>query len=124
MPPKGILFNGNTISYEDKNITIAYCENDIKATMNILEHQCFMQNMQIGRIDKCVKKVIFHGPATIIFWKDGTKTVVKYQEGDIFDQEKGLAMAICKKVMGNESNFNNQFKKIFEQKTEIKGDLK
>lgn len=47
-----------------------------------------------------IEKVIFNDPATIVFWKDGTKTVVKCQKGDIFDEEKGLAMAICKKVYG------------------------
>ena len=43
-----------------------------------------------------IKKVIFNDPATIVFWKDGTKTVVKRQEGTEFDPEKGLAMAICR----------------------------
>lgn len=43
-----------------------------------------------------IKKVIFNDPATIVFWKDGTKTVVKCQEGTKFDPEKGLAMAICR----------------------------
>ena len=43
-----------------------------------------------------IKKVIFNDPATIVFWKDGTKTVVKRQEGAEFDPEKGLAMAICR----------------------------
>ena len=43
-----------------------------------------------------IKKVIFNDPATIVFWKDGTKTIVKRQEGAEFDPEKGLAMAICR----------------------------
>ena len=43
-----------------------------------------------------IKKVIFNDPATIVFWKDGTKTVVKRQEGAEFDPEKGLAMAVCR----------------------------
>lgn len=46
-----------------------------------------------------IRRVIFHDPATIVFWADGTKTVVKaYREP--FDPEKGLAMAIAKKVLG------------------------
>lgn len=47
--------------------------------------------------------VIFNDPATIVFWSDGTKTVVKCCEDDVFDEEKGLAMAVCKKVSGNDS---------------------
>lgn len=58
-----------------------------------------------------IEKVVFNDPATIVIWKDNTKTVVKCQEGDEFDPEKGLAMAIAKKALGNKSNFNNAIKK-------------
>ena len=58
-----------------------------------------------------IKKVIFNEPATIVFWEDGSKTVVKCQDGDIYDQEKGLAMAISKKALGNKGNYCNEFKK-------------
>lgn len=57
-----------------------------------------------------IKDVIFNDPATIVFWSDGTKTVVKCQEGDIFDKEKGLAMAISKKSFGNKGNYYENFK--------------
>lgn len=56
-------------------------------------------------------KVIFHNPATIVFWNDGTKTVVKCQEGDTYSEEMGLALCFSKKMLGNRSNFNNEFKK-------------
>lgn len=56
-------------------------------------------------------KVIFNDPATIVFWIDGTKTVVKAQEGDKFDPEKGLAMAISKKALGNEGSYYNEISK-------------
>lgn len=70
-----------------------------------------------------IEKVIFNDPATIVFWKDGTKTVVKASNKE-FDPEKGLAMAIAKKALGNEGNYYNEFKKwlpkeetmIFEEK--------
>lgn len=42
-----------------------------------------------------IKKVIFNDPATIVFWNDGTKTVVQAR-GEAFDPEKGLAMAISR----------------------------
>lgn len=64
-----------------------------------------------------IKQVIFNDPATIVVWFDDVKTVVKCQEGDTFDKEKGLAMAICKRLYGNESNFNNMIKKWTEPKT-------
>lgn len=58
-----------------------------------------------------IKTVKFNPPATIIFWKDGTKTVVK-ADNEEFDPEKGMAMAICKKVMGNGYNYYDTFRKF------------
>lgn len=45
--------------------------------------------------------VIFSEPATIVFWSDNTKTVVKTQDGESYDPEKGMAMAFCKKFIGD-----------------------
>ena len=61
-----------------------------------------------------IKKVIFNDPATIVLWEDGTKTVVKAQNEDEFDSEKGLAMAISKKALGNKGNYCNEIKKWTE----------
>lgn len=63
--------------------------------------------------EKQIKDVIFHNPATIVFWKDGTKTVVKCQKdkGDVYNPELGLAMCIIKKMCGNKGNYNNVFNK-------------
>lgn len=61
-----------------------------------------------------IKNVIFNDPATIVFWSDGTKTVVKCGENDIYDPEKGLAMAVAKKYLGtnkSHSNYMDEFKK-------------
>lgn len=55
--------------------------------------------------------VKFNGPATIVFWSDNTKTIVRCQEGDYFDPEKGLAMAIAKKYLGNHGNYFETMKK-------------
>ena len=58
-----------------------------------------------------IKKVKFNGPATIVFWADGTKTIVKCQDGDDYSEEVGLAMCIVKKAFGNTSKYNDIFKK-------------
>ena len=55
--------------------------------------------------------VIFNPPATIVFWEDGEKTVVKCGKGEVFDKEKGLVMAFCKRVWGNKGRFNTMFEK-------------
>ena len=46
-----------------------------------------------------VKKIIFHDPATIIYWGDGTKTVVKCMKGDEFNPELGVAMCMLKRML-------------------------
>lgn len=58
-----------------------------------------------------IKKVHFSGPMTVVIWEDGTKTLVKCSEDDFFDYEKGLAMAIVKKMYGNDNSFHKIFKK-------------
>ena len=58
-----------------------------------------------------ILKVIFNDPATIVLWSDGTKTIVRCQEGDTFDPEKGLSMAITKKALGNTGNYYEEIKK-------------
>ena len=66
-----------------------------------------------------IKNVIFNDPATIVFWKDGTKTVVKCQDGDEFDPEKGLAMAIAKKAYGNKGSYCNKLKKWLPKEEQV-----
>lgn len=69
-----------------------------------------------------IKNVIFNPPATIVFWADGTKTVVKCYEEDYFSKECGLAMAICKKVYGNDNAFHKIFKKYIKEPEEVEAD--
>lgn len=61
-----------------------------------------------------VKEVLYHKPATIIFWKDGTKTVVKAQNKEKYDKEKGFVMAYLKKILGNEGNYYEVIKRWTE----------
>lgn len=80
-----------------------------------------------------IKRVIFNNPATIVFWDDGSQTVVycqdnvkmvkkvvdgkeveiaKPQKAETYSEEVGLAMAIAKKHYGNAGAYNNVFKKF------------
>ena len=80
---------------------IEYCENDANTV---------------------IEKVIFNIPATIVFWSDGTKTVVKCSENDVYDPEKGLAMAVAKKFLGtnkSHSNYMDVFKKWLPKEEEM-----
>lgn len=53
------------------------------------------------------ERVLIQGSATIIWWSDGTKTVVKCQKGDKMDPEKGIAMCVMKKFMGTNETHSN-----------------
>lgn len=51
-----------------------------------------------------VKGVIFHDPATILFWEDGTKTVSKCHDGDEFDPLFGILASVVRKVTKNKGH--------------------
>ena len=62
-----------------------------------------------------IKDVIFAPPATIVYWSDGSKTVVKCSEKDVFDPEKGLAMAIAKRCGGNKGSYYKEIQNWIEK---------
>lgn len=62
-------------------------------------------NLANGYIDP--KEVIFAPPATIVYWQDGTKTVVKCSEEDEFSEEMGFVLCFMKKWFGNTGKFND-----------------
>lgn len=103
-----------------------YVRRDIESTLEIKRVLNSVYGKRAFRyvpIDKHgvpeIKDVIFNDPATIVFWDDGSKTVVKCQEGDEFDPEKGLAMAISKKSLGNQGNYCKVFQKWCEDEESI-----
>ena len=58
-----------------------------------------------------VEKIITNGPATIVFWNDRTKTIVKrdnYDEDDLYD---AVANALAKKIFGSTSKFHKTIDK-------------
>lgn len=72
---------------------------------------CSNATLTVQTVIPKIKDVIYNDPATIVFWEDGTKTVVKCEFSKRFDPEKGLAMAFSKKMFGNKGNYCNIFKK-------------
>lgn len=100
------------------------------ATRYIVEMFADEKKLQIRNLRNCINsrpritKVIFNDPATIVFWADGTKTVVKCDDGECFDREKGLAMAVSKKALGNQGNYYNEFKKWLPDKMHVEPNLR
>ena len=104
----GVKTTEPKVSYKD------YYQKDVELQINlyrtILNSTYGTKTFKTNYIPE-IKNVIFNDPATIVFWEDGTKTVVKCQDGDEFDPEKGLAMAIVKKTYGNKGSYCNKMKK-------------
>lgn len=50
-----------------------------------------------------IERIVFSDPATIVFWEDGTKTVVKCMKGERFERYAGFAAACMKKLFGSTS---------------------
>lgn len=87
-----------TLKDEDFLDAIRYCYNDI------LSVEKYKASIEL-RVDipGMIDRVIFNDPATIILWKDGSKTVVKRSDDDVWDPEKGFCMAVIKKLYGHTS---------------------
>ena len=62
------------------------------------------------------KRIIKNGIATIVFWNDGTKTIVKCAEDDEPDDYMAFCAAYCKKVFGSNSQLKRTIKKAVKAK--------
>lgn len=64
-----------------------------------IKKDCFKKpKKSVPKIDRAY----FNAPYTIVIWADGTKTVVKCSEEDIYHRHTGLAMCALKKLLGDE----------------------
>ena len=62
-----------------------------------------------------VKKIIKNGPAAIVFWTDGTKTIVKLQDCDQDDIYAAFTAALAKKVFGSTSKVRKIIQKALKE---------
>lgn len=101
------IIDGHTYSIRFDNRVTTYpmssekvCDTRLKAD---IIPECLSINMRKTRQTYLPwpSHVIFHPPATVVFWDDDTKTVVKCMKDEEFNPEIGLAMCFCKKVMGD-----------------------
>lgn len=71
-----------------------------------------------------IERVIFNEPATIVFWSDGTKTVVKCMDGDCFSYDAGIYAATLKKIFGpSYSEYKNHIKRIIAEEVEVRREI-
>jgi hypothetical protein len=72
----------------------------------------------LSRMQVVPKRIIFNPPATIVYWNDGTKTVVKCSENEEFIPEVGLAMAFIRKLYPKRSEFLKFLESAYYQEKE------
>lgn len=99
-----------------------YCSLGNDFMFNYVHGSCnYFRKEKVTMNTSLIKKVIFNNPATIVLWNDGTKTVVKCCSCELFDPEKGLAMAFAKKMLGNKNDYYKELKsfipKDYEEET-------
>lgn len=111
-PVKLVKEYSTTYFYDDnmyKEI-IAVKEVTLYAKVDKTKHSSIESNSpKDGYIDQ-----VWFNPAkgtTVVRWIDGSKTMVRCQEGEPFDKEKGLALCYMKRTLGNKGNFNETLKK-------------
>lgn len=75
--------------------------NPLSYGVDAYERYVWLKEQIKGKNKYEIVNVIFNGPATIVFWRDGTKTVVKRAIGDPFSEDAGVALCIAKKMMGD-----------------------
>lgn len=61
-----------------------------------------------------IDHVIFNGPATIVFWNDGTKTVVKHDGKGRKDKRTAIMYAFMRKIYGEGKEYHNILGEIEE----------
>lgn len=74
-----------------------------------------------NRKDFIPTKIIFNPPATICYFPDGTKTVVKCADDEEFCEEEGVMACIIKKIFTSRNQFKKLVKEAYRQpKDELK----
>lgn len=101
-----------TTNYSIPNSTYCSIPSYIWNTIDLTEYEKAIEKNKTKKEEKPmkinmpkIKNIDFQPPLTVVIWEDGTKTFVKCADNEVFDPEKGAAMAIAKKALGDKYNF-------------------
>ena len=111
---KVILSTGHELAFGPCDLT-ADRDGNWRIRSGALYPRCEGKKTASATNTAAIKDVIFAPPATIVYWSDGSKTVVKCNEKDVFDPEKGLAMAIAKRRGGNKGSYYKEIQNWVEK---------
>lgn len=108
------LSTGHELAFRSGDLT-ADRDGNWRIRSGALYPRCVGNKTASATNTAAIKDVIFAPPATIVYWSDGSKTVVKCSEKDVFDPEKGLAMAIAKRCGGNKGSYYKEIQNWVEK---------
>lgn len=111
---KAILSTGHELVFSPCDLT-ADRDGNWRIRSGALYPRCEGKKTASATNTAAIKNVIFAPPATIVYWSDGSKTVVKCSEKDVFDPEKELAMAIAKRCGGNKGSYYKEIQNWVEK---------
>ena len=101
-------------AYPDGIVRLVYDGSEIKRDL-------YLSSVQKVWADKFfetkphIDHVKFNGPATIVFWKDGTKTVVKHDGKGRKDKRLAILYAFIRKIYGEGKPYHNILNEIEEE---------
>lgn len=61
------------------------------------------------------ERIIKNGPAMVVLWKDGTKTIVKRKKGESDNLYHAFTAALAKKIFGSNSHVNRIIESIVDE---------
>lgn len=65
-----------------------------------------------------IDHIIWNDPVTVVFWEDGTKTVVKNMKGNVFSKEDAIVNAMVKKLFGSRTKLKKYMSKFIKEDIE------
>lgn len=99
--------DGRVIDTAVENFTIEHDSGGCWPTVTMTGFLIGQSKREPQAPELMITDVIYNDPATVIYWSDKTRTVVKCQPGDTYDPKTGFLLALCKKVCGNTGNYND-----------------
>lgn len=119
--PDSSIYRKDTDLYPNGNIKMVYEGSDIKFNpyYRYWTDQSKIKNAINGVYGLASAKphidhVKFNGPATIVFWKDGTKTIVKHDGKGRKDKRQASLYAFIRKIYGEGKPYHNILNEIEE----------
>ena len=84
--------------------------------LNQLSHEILLMNrLGVFKLFYTPVRILKNGEATVVFWLDGSKTVVKPADGIAPNEYEAFTAALAKKIFGN----NSALKKVMQRTTVI-----